>query len=115
MLVRPAKKRLFCLKAKNGLDRFAPSTSPHYKHRARAELKPTKESVDLFLIYSNDMLAGYTVGFFGMGLARSKASRELYKMFGTSTNKSTSISELTATGVKISMDAGDEVDFTPSV
>ena len=50
-----------------------------------------------------------------MGLARSKASRELYKMFGTSTNKSTSISELTATGVKISMDAGDEVDFTPSV
>ena len=25
MLVRPARKRLFCLKAKNGLGRFAPS------------------------------------------------------------------------------------------
>ena len=26
MLVRPAMKRLFCLKAKNGLGRFAPSS-----------------------------------------------------------------------------------------
>ena len=32
MLVRPAMKRLFCLKAKNGLGRFAPSALPHYKH-----------------------------------------------------------------------------------
>ena len=31
MLVRPAMKRLFCLKAKNGLGRFAPSALPHYK------------------------------------------------------------------------------------
>ena len=30
MLVRPAMKRLFCLKAKNGLGRFAPSALPHY-------------------------------------------------------------------------------------
>ena len=30
MLVRPAMKRLFCLKAKNGLGRFAPSTLLHY-------------------------------------------------------------------------------------
>ena len=30
MLVRPAMKRLFCLKAKNGLGRFVPSTLPHY-------------------------------------------------------------------------------------
>ena len=30
-LVRPARKRLFCLKAKNGLGRFAPSALPHYK------------------------------------------------------------------------------------
>ena len=30
MLVRPAMKRLFCLKAKNGLGRFAPSSLPHY-------------------------------------------------------------------------------------
>ena len=29
-LVRPARKRLFCLKAKNGLGRFAPSPLPHY-------------------------------------------------------------------------------------
>ena len=29
-LVRPARKRLFCLKAKNGLGRFAPSALPHY-------------------------------------------------------------------------------------
>ena len=28
MLVRPAMKRLFCLKAKNGLGRFAPSALP---------------------------------------------------------------------------------------
>ena len=33
MLVRPAMKRLFCLKAKNGLGRFAPSALPHYKKR----------------------------------------------------------------------------------
>ena len=31
MLVRPAMKRLFCLKAKNGLGRFAPSALPHYQ------------------------------------------------------------------------------------
>ena len=31
MLVRPAMKRLFCPKAKNGLGRFAPSALPHYK------------------------------------------------------------------------------------
>ena len=49
-----------------------------------------------------------------MGLAMSNASRELYKMFGTS-KKTRSISELTATGVKISIDAGYEVDFTPSL
>ena len=61
------------------------------------------------------MLAGYTVGLYGMGLARSNASRELHKMFGTSKNMTRSISELTTTGVKIAMDAGDEVDFTPSV
>ena len=30
MLVRPARKRLFCLKAKNGLGRFAISALPHY-------------------------------------------------------------------------------------
>ena len=30
MLVRPAMKRLFCLKAKKGLGRFAPSALPHY-------------------------------------------------------------------------------------
>ena len=30
MLVRPAMKMLFCLKAKNGLGRFAPSALPHY-------------------------------------------------------------------------------------
>ena len=30
MLVRPAMKRLFFLKAKNGLGRFAPSALPHY-------------------------------------------------------------------------------------
>ena len=60
------------------------------------------------------MLAGYTVGLYGMGLAMSNASRELYKMFGTS-KKTRSISELTATGVKISIDAGYEVDFTPSL
>ena len=30
MLVRPAMKRLFCLKAKNGLGRFALSALPHY-------------------------------------------------------------------------------------
>ena len=30
MLVRPAMKRLFGLKAKNGLGRFAPSALPHY-------------------------------------------------------------------------------------
>ena len=30
MLVRPAMKRLFCLKEKNGLGRFAPSALPHY-------------------------------------------------------------------------------------
>ena len=30
MLVRPAMKRLFCMKAKNGLGRFAPSVMPHY-------------------------------------------------------------------------------------
>ena len=29
-LVRPARKRLFYLKAKNGLGRFAPSALPHY-------------------------------------------------------------------------------------
>ena len=29
-LVRPARKRLFCLKAKNGLGRFALSALPHY-------------------------------------------------------------------------------------
>ena len=50
-----------------------------------------------------------------MGLAMSNASRELYKMFGTSKKKTRSISELTATGVKISIDAGYEVDFTPSL
>ena len=61
------------------------------------------------------MLAGYTVGLYGMGLAMSNASRELYKMFGTSKKKTRSISELTATGVKISIDAGYEVDFTPSL
>ena len=31
MLVRPAMKRLFCLKTKNGLGRFGPSALPHYK------------------------------------------------------------------------------------
>ena len=31
MLVRPAMKGLFCLKAKNGLGRFALSALPHYK------------------------------------------------------------------------------------
>ena len=30
MLVRPAMKSFFCLKAKNGLGRFAPSALPHY-------------------------------------------------------------------------------------
>ena len=30
MLVRPVMKRLYCLKAKNGLGRFAPSALPHY-------------------------------------------------------------------------------------
>ena len=30
MLVRPAMKRLFCLKAKNGLGRVAPSALPNY-------------------------------------------------------------------------------------
>ena len=30
MLVRPAMKRLFCLKAKHGLGRFALSVLPHY-------------------------------------------------------------------------------------
>ena len=30
MLVRPAMKRLLCLKAKNGLGRFAPSALLHY-------------------------------------------------------------------------------------
>ena len=30
MLVRPVMKRLFGLKAKNGLGRFAPSSLPHY-------------------------------------------------------------------------------------
>ena len=30
MLVRPAVKRLFCLKAKKGFGRFAPSALPHY-------------------------------------------------------------------------------------
>ena len=30
MLVRPAMKRIFYLKAKNGLGRFAPSALPHY-------------------------------------------------------------------------------------
>ena len=30
MLVRPVMKRLFCLKAKNGLGRFAPSVLTHY-------------------------------------------------------------------------------------
>ena len=30
MLVRPAMKRLFCLKAKKGIGRFAPSALPHY-------------------------------------------------------------------------------------
>ena len=30
MLVRPARKRLLCLKAKNVLGRFAPSALPHY-------------------------------------------------------------------------------------
>ena len=30
MLVRPDMKRLFCLKAKNELGRFAPSALPHY-------------------------------------------------------------------------------------
>ena len=33
MLVRPAMKRLFCLKAKNGLGRFAPSALPHHNTR----------------------------------------------------------------------------------
>ena len=32
MLVRPAMKRLFFLKAKNGLGRFAPSALPHNKY-----------------------------------------------------------------------------------
>ena len=31
MLVRPVMKRLFCLKAKNGLGRFAPSALPNYE------------------------------------------------------------------------------------
>ena len=31
MLVRPVMKRLFCLKAKNGLGRFAPSALPHHE------------------------------------------------------------------------------------
>ena len=43
MLVRLAMKRLFCLKAKNGLGRFAPSALPHYKgaspRRADARLR----------------------------------------------------------------------------
>ena len=30
MLVRPAMKKLFCLKAKNALGRFAPSALPHH-------------------------------------------------------------------------------------
>ena len=30
MLVRPAMKGLFCLKAKNNLGRFAPSALPHF-------------------------------------------------------------------------------------
>ena len=34
MLVRPAMKSFFCLKAKNGLGRFAPSALPnYYDHR----------------------------------------------------------------------------------
>ena len=32
VLVRPAMKRLFCLKAKNGLGRLAPSALPHYNY-----------------------------------------------------------------------------------
>ena len=36
MLVRPAMKRLFCLKAKNGLGRFAPSALPHYYKTQKA-------------------------------------------------------------------------------
>ena len=32
MLVRPAMKRLFCLKAKKVLGRFAPSALPYYNH-----------------------------------------------------------------------------------
>ena len=31
-LVRPARKRLFGLKAKNGHGRFVPSALPHYEH-----------------------------------------------------------------------------------
>ena len=34
-LVRPARKRLFCLKAKNGLGRFAPSALPHYDYQKK--------------------------------------------------------------------------------
>ena len=44
MLVRPAMKRLFCLKAKNGLGRFAPSALPHYYKWNIAQARPMSAS-----------------------------------------------------------------------
>ena len=56
MLVRPAMKRLFCLKTKNGLGRFAPSALPHYNQPARLAIRRAKLiinrlSVSSFLVY----------------------------------------------------------------
>ena len=45
MLVRPAMKRLFCLKAKNGLGRFAPSALTHYKSPPSSNVYSTMEGL----------------------------------------------------------------------
>ena len=58
MLVRPAMKRLFCLKAKNGLGRFAPSALPHYKYRALYCCTTTFGSCYVFHSYIQITLSG---------------------------------------------------------
>ena len=55
-LVRPARKRLFCPKAKNGLGRFAPSALPHYNSRLNSGFN----ILEKFIIFAVRVLPGTT-------------------------------------------------------
>ena len=70
MLVRPSMKRLFCLKAKNGLGRFAPSAFPHYSPHCFLHLFDKKNIFPQQLYYFQ-----YNSGLRNMPYGKRRSSR----------------------------------------